>query len=187
MIENQFSVPIFNRILADADTDLIQDEIAKNLDSIRSHVKSPWMDLVRTTFDYSEDQVNIIKKYKLNHLEKTIVKNLSIVFNLQSSDNIYIRHCWMNFNGPGEFQFDHDHLGAWLSGVYYYKTNTNDGNILFTNPNPHIQNFYEIEPAVGRLIMFPSYLKHRVAPNKTQDERISISFNIDVVPGTKID
>ena len=31
---------------------------------------------------------------------------------------------------------------------------------------------------VGKLLMFPSYLKHGILRNQTTDTRISISFNV---------
>ena len=33
------------------------------------------------------------------------------------------------------------------------------------------------EPIAGRVIMFPSWLMHAVAPNESNDIRISVSFN----------
>ena len=34
-----------------------------------------------------------------------------------------------------------------------------------------------IEPVVGRIIMFPAWLWHSVEPNKSNELRISVSFN----------
>ena len=36
----------------------------------------------------------------------------------------------------------------------------------------------EIMPRSGLLILFPSFLPHSVNPNLSEEERISISFNI---------
>jgi ectoine hydroxylase-related dioxygenase (phytanoyl-CoA dioxygenase family) len=40
----------------------------------------------------------------------------------------------------------------------------------------------KIEPEEGSLIIFPSYLPHSVEPNKHDEERISISFNVLALP-----
>jgi len=46
---------------------------------------------------------------------------------------------------------------------------------MWANINPPGETHYE--PKAGRLIMFPSWLMHCVDPNKSNDIRISVSFN----------
>lgn len=48
-------------------------------------------------------------------------------------------------------------------------------------------NFKEIEPQVGKMLIFPSWLKHKVSQNLSEEEdadRIVISFNIKMVEKT---
>ena len=45
------------------------------------------------------------------------------------------------------------------------------------NPGIDFWKDVHIEPTVGRIIMFPFYLWHSVEPNKSNDIRISVSFN----------
>ena len=66
------------------------------------------------------------------------------------------------------------------------------GGIQFLNPNNIIQscNFpentktcpqsMEFIPCDGELILFPSWLMHNTCPNVTDEERISVAFNIDL-------
>ena len=42
-------------------------------------------------------------------------------------------------------------------------------------------NFFSITPKEGLLVLFPSYLHHSVDMNKAEEERIVISFNIDLI------
>jgi uncharacterized protein (TIGR02466 family) len=43
----------------------------------------------------------------------------------------------------------------------------------------HIYPSLEINPQEGMLLLFPSYLMHKVNNNISNKERISISFNIN--------
>ena len=38
----------------------------------------------------------------------------------------------------------------------------------------------KIEPEEGKLLLFPAYLQHSVEENLSEDERIVISFNINI-------
>jgi uncharacterized protein (TIGR02466 family) len=40
------------------------------------------------------------------------------------------------------------------------------------------EKHYDVKPAVGKLLLFPGWLEHSVEKNKTDDIRISISFNL---------
>ena len=100
---------------------------------------------------------------------------------------------WANINPPGGYNAPHIHPNSLFSGVYYVKTPPNCGKIAFNDPRPGIQTMMptrvkgqppkhlwreaHIEPVVGRIIMFPAWLWHCVEPNKTNDIRISVSFN----------
>ncbi len=82
-------------------------------------------------------------------------------------------------------QYDHGHGDAIVAGTYYFQTNGEDGNISFGNPSPivftggtpfgHLS--HEVEPKVGRLLLFPGWLIHKVKINNTDSTRISLSFN----------
>ncbi|HAU59165.1 MAG TPA: hypothetical protein DCW45_02235, partial [Opitutae bacterium] len=41
---------------------------------------------------------------------------------------------------------------------------------------------FELEPAVGRIIIFPPHLKHGVRLNESRNERISLAFNLFPFP-----
>ena len=99
---------------------------------------------------------------------------------------------WANVNPLDAFNMPHMHPNSLWSGVYYIKTPENCGNLkiedpkfagLMTMPNRkepqprHCARVVSYNPIAGRLIMFPSYLMHFVEPNKSNDIRISVSFN----------
>ena len=83
-----------------------------------------------------------------------------------------------------------------LSAAYYVRAPENCGEIVFYDPrpapvfshplanNPNSLNAMvnSIKPVEGALVLFPSYLEHSVNRNKSDEERIVISFNINIVP-----
>lgn len=102
-------------------------------------------------------------------------------------------YAWVNINGYGHFNKIHNHNphhGNMLSGVLYVKTPKNCGKIKFYDPRPNIDtapdmeyyedmnNQYEITVKPNLLLLFPAWLQHDVGINESNEERISISFNI---------
>ena len=100
---------------------------------------------------------------------------------------------WANINPPRGMNMPHLHPNALFSGVYYVKVPINSGRLKLIEPRPgaHVLmpakkqgnpgiDFWRdvhIEPIVGRIIMFPAWLWHSVGENKSNDIRISVSFN----------
>lgn len=87
----------------------------------------------------------------------------------------------------------HMHPLGWLSGTYYVRVPEiaaapgagHAGWIEFGRPEARFKTTMEpelrlIQPEEGMLLLFPSYFFHRVIPSGSDEERISISF--DVVP-----
>ena len=112
-----------------------------------------------------------------------------------ASNKVIIEAMWSIINKKGSFNIQHNHPNAYLSAAYYVKFPKNSGNIKFFDPKeqkniryPHTKKYTElsaavtsIEPEEGNLLLFPSYLYHSVDENKSDDERIVISFNIDII------
>ena len=100
---------------------------------------------------------------------------------------------WANINPPGGMNNPHVHPNALFSGVYYVKSQPQAGRLKIYDPRPGIQTMMPIrkegqmhkdlwrdvnlDPVEGRIIMFPSWLWHSVEENKSNDVRISVSFN----------
>jgi uncharacterized protein (TIGR02466 family) len=100
-------------------------------------------------------------------------------------------NCWANVNPKYASNKIHDHANCLFSGVYYVKTREGCGNLMFYDPRsartfyrPAVQNYtsYTADAVAhvaeaGLLLIFPSWLKHGVEPNLSDEERVSISFN----------
>lgn len=103
-----------------------------------------------------------------------------------------ITGCWTNINPKGGVNKPHIHPNNFLSGVYYVQTQPGADSIIFSDPRPqasvvlppnHSENAYSgnevsFDAVEGRLIVFPSWLTHGVPANRSDRNRISVSFNI---------
>ena len=105
-----------------------------------------------------------------------------------------INNMWAIINTGGSANLRHQHGNSTISGAYYVRAPENAGDIIFYDPRPapiysHPNALSPnslnaqvngISPKEGALILFPSYLDHSVNENKSNEERIVISFNIRV-------
>lgn len=108
-----------------------------------------------------------------------------------------IGNAWININGKHDHNLVHTHPDSFFSGCFYVKVPADAGKIVFVNPNEAInwainpndieeRNSYNtklmsIDPHDGLLLFFPPWLPHYVTASKSDDERISIAFNTDIV------
>ena len=102
---------------------------------------------------------------------------------------------WLNINSTYAFHSDHNHPNAHFSGVFYLQATAQSGKIIFRDPREarsmHAPDYLErtnlnsdvvsIPPTPGNLLVFPAWLYHGVEQNLSDEERISLSFNFEVV------
>jgi len=102
---------------------------------------------------------------------------------------------WINVNRAGDFNTLHSHPGCFLSATYYVEVpqGMKGGEIFFRDPRGPAVAMYEtpgidlpwvgsglgvpFSPTAGRLLLFPSWLEHRVERFEGAGDRISIAFN----------
>ena len=128
-------------------------------------------------------------------LHQFIINCLSGFPVIQKSVNINV-NAWVNINKPGDYNTKHHHPDCHLSGVLWVKAPEECGRIEFESPvefqtytevesyveefknyNNYFHTFY-FTPTEGRILVFPSHLQHEVLENKSNEDRISVSFNI---------
>lgn len=118
------------------------------------------------------------------------IDNYALHINLKKQ---YLSQFWFNINKFKDYNLSHAHSANELSGVYYVDTPIDCGDIIFERPNdimleacwpasnfynPYNSITYTLPAIAGYLYIFPSFLKHRVLPNKNKNlQRISISFD----------
>jgi len=107
-------------------------------------------------------------------------------------DAIEITGSWATVLAKGAMHKAHTHPNNFLSGVYYVRTSQGADTIQFHDPRTQArvirppvveltaENTDQVVVRVknGTLLMFPSYLEHSVDANMSDEERISISFNV---------
>ena len=95
--------------------------------------------------------------------------------------NTQIVSMWGNISSKFHYNVIHSHgkIPNTLSGVYYLQTNKNSGCLTLHNEgNIDIsKNYY---PKSGDLIIFPNSTPHSVGINLSNEDRISIAFNITI-------
>ena len=110
------------------------------------------------------------------------------------NQNIRIKEMWAIINKKDNFNVLHTHPNCYLSAAYYVKAPENCGRFQVESPNTarrhsypeiNIRNELNTEGAgldinEGDLLLFPAYLPHKVGHNKSGEDRIVISFNVDV-------
>ena len=107
---------------------------------------------------------------------------------LATDQLLTVTQSWANKNIKGANHHDHVHPNSIVSGVFYFQTNSSTP-IIFNKTDQHAFVFepikfntvnshqFKLEVEAGECILFPSSLRHAVPENKSNEERISMSFN----------
>ena len=156
--------------------------------------------------DSKTDKISNIGGWQKNHLEKLpelstvssaifkqfeqfIIKELLPVTELK----VYLGNMFCNINPPGSYHLPHIH-DAHFTGVNYLQTPEECGRLVVQNPQQDpttaemtkyfagIRLENKIQPIAGTGYFFPSHLVHYVEENLSQEDRISLSYNIRVFP-----
>lgn len=112
-------------------------------------------------------------------------------------DYSYQHQAWLNVSPPGASNKIHYHANCHFSGVYYVSVKAPEcGSIFFrdprvasrmlTYPTDRATEFtaeeVRMRPEEGRMYVFPGWLEHGVEENRSDQDRISISFNVLASP-----
>ena len=192
MIEGIFPTPVYYEMANDFE--VLNSHIDKVIDKIdfnlNVHRDKPCY--ISTDF---KTHTNIIKEYRMLHkVEKEIYRHVreycsELEFDIENYK--YEMESWFTKCKKGNSILVHHHAYSDISGVYYYKTNGDDGDFFYESPNPflgtnmifHQKNRWclqwQYKPQVGKILLFPGWIRHGVIPNKTDNTRISLSFNIN--------
>jgi len=140
-----------------------------------------------------KDKNSIQFKFAIE-LQKYILSSFQNLGWKTENQNIRIKEMWAIINKKDDFNVVHTHPNSYLSAAYYVKAPENCGRFQVENLNiakrhsyPEIANQNEfnmqvggLEVSEGDLLIFPGYLPHKVSKNETNEDRIVISFNIDI-------
>ena len=128
-------------------------------------------------------------------LKKFLTNCLAVFPPIKKSVKLFVS-AWVNINPPEAFNMKHNHPTSDLSGVLWIKSQKDCGNIIFESPrsfathqeiecynedfkeNNNYFHSFAFNPVAGRIMVFPSHLEHHVDFNNSQEDRISVSFNM---------
>ena len=177
-----FSVPVHIKKLKLDTKKIIKHclSVKKNTDSVRFSNRGGWQSppFVEDLFGLKDEILEFSKEYK-----KTI----------SYKNKLELANMWININGSKDYNIEHTHPHSVISGAYYLTSNNSD--LVFINPSSDFMEYdwshnvlekynkYNspicvIKPPQNTLLLFPSWLKHRVESNNSKEKRISISFNL---------
>ena len=125
----------------------------------------------------------------LNKHVKTFVKDLEFDLN---DKKIKLDSLWINILPFGGIHTSHLHPHSVISGTTYISMPKGTSAIKFEDPRlammmaspsqkenarPELKNFIYMEPKLGEVLLWESWLRHEVQMNMADEERISVSFN----------
>lgn len=138
-----------------------------------------------TTFETLEKEINKHVRKFVKHLEMDI-----------DPRELKMTSCWINIMPTNVVHAMHLHPLSVISGTYYVQTPKDCSAIKFEDPRfdsfmaspprkssakDMNQRHHSLAPQEGHVVLFESWLRHEVPANKSNKERISISFNYDWV------
>ena len=178
-ILNAFSSPIVTTII-EKNTNVLKKETNYASNDYQAYTEKSNFKVLEK---YPKVKKILLEEYKKFAREK-----------LHYSEEFKISTSWITQIETGGHCQKHCHKNSFYSGVYYFdEYEKNKGGILeFESPLKNFSDFYllpkewnflnstiiEIPPVKKLLILFPSYLNHRVLPYYGTTVRKSLAFNI---------
>ena len=148
--------------------------------------------------NYVSENIHVLNDNRLRHLNKWFESCIHDYFNIVvcPSEDVtpYITISWLNCTKKGQYHHEHAHYNSIISSVFYIDVDENTDRVKFHNNqynnitfvkntedhNPYNSNSWYLPVQRGRLLLFPSSLRHSVSTVSTDMNRISLSFNVFV-------
>ena len=140
----------------------------------------------------SPDDLDLRPEYQ--GLRDCILASVELTVQDRSIDYLGLRmNCmWANINRSYGTHQQHTHPNSMWSAVLYLNVDDKDPGLLyFKDPRPQANNIvydyvqgseqsdhWSIEPKLGRMVVFPSWLEHGTHASSSPEPRICVSANI---------
>jgi uncharacterized protein (TIGR02466 family) len=177
--------PDLNRRLVDA-----VGEVRSELPSAKPEA---WSCDLYTTFAHPQS-LELLARDPFSELAPTILREATqFGHELELRVEKYplrITDFWVNVFGTGHAQDIHRHPNSIISGIYYVQVPADAGDlVLYTpaddeltppivRPNQLNAATHQWKPTAGQMLLFRSWMRHSVMPNRSAEERISVAFDI---------
>lgn len=190
-----FSVPIYSCVVDGFDAH--QVPLGEALRKVRA--SSPGVRLTNRGSWHSESNLHLSPEPELEwaaaRIRELALGALHDLYQGWRSAEPRIVDCWSVIGGRGAWHTAHQHYPRLWSGVFYVSAERSvdardptdrGGKIEFLNPISVPMAYFtppsiSYNPRDGLILLFPGALLHMVHPNPTDEERVIMSFNIDVV------
>lgn len=188
--ENLFSVPFWSRTVID------HEPINAHLLALLTQLEQSSPAAIRSNIGGWHSATDLHTNDDFAHIRQiigTTCAQCATALNFDF-DNFHLAfsEMWLNRNGPGDYNRAHIHPNAIFSGAYYIQVPTGSGNLELYDPVrertmnampvtqalPRAAQTLEIESEEGKLLVFPSWLQHAVQSNNSNEDRVSLSFNM---------
>jgi len=144
-----------------------------------------------TNHTYFEDSTFPWKMPESSKLLREIEKNVSTI----CDSNMKVSEAWTLSLDFGQSVMAHSHRmnnhmnpSEYYSVAYYANAPAGSAKLLFEVGHSNIsESIYSIEPEVGMLVVFNSYMKHMTTRHLSHEKRIAVSANlVPIKPSTEI-
>ena len=178
---NLFSIPLI-QVNVEEDT----DELLSCNDFILSDLQSDNKEMPVNYYRILERYPNI-KTILLQYINKALCEYMTYDANFDISTS------WLTKTSKGDSCQLHNHRNCFWSGIYYFDEYTeNSGKLSLVNPIRFFSSYYikfkqnssataesmTVKPKSKSLILFPSYVEHKILEQNDDNERKSLAFNI---------
>jgi uncharacterized protein (TIGR02466 family) len=128
------------------------------------------------------------KKLKLE-LEDILKDCIKKIHSPTHNVKCYITQSWLNYTKIGQYHHSHNHSNSFLSGIIYFNADKNFDKVYFhkdsyeqlkietKNFNIYNSDSWWLDVEIGKILIFPSGIRHSVGIKKENNTRISLSFN----------
>ena len=114
-------------------------------------------------------------EYFLKNIFEDFVKNLCYKFDVQSIELINL---WFQIYKKGDFHNLHRHANSHFTNVFFINLPNKN---LKTKIYSLEKNIIDVSIEEGDILSFPGFLKHESLINPYEEEKIIISFNINLI------
>lgn len=187
-LEPLFSSPLIKtKVLCD-DIKKVQQDIIFN-----HHEHNSVLDEITLNKNAVDGLENDNRFVKIKNQIEEIIKFILVDLYSTTEIDYYLSSMWSTCCLPGESGEIHFHSNSFYSGVFYPFENT-QSDICFYSPvqekfslditgnvdrwNQFNVGSYPVKPSQYDLLLFPSYLKHKVMKNNSSEKRYSLAFNV---------
>lgn len=153
--------------------DLIQAEVKSAIDNSEFEYQPEWGKTVKLS-NVKNWSSCVIQQYDMKVLEDEIKNSVEEYARRHLN---YVCTSWIAKYDQGDYAQIHTHYPATYSGCYYYNVGDKEScHFFFDNDYNRCQLALEN----GHLLLFPSYLKHGVTTNESNNTKFTLAFNLAV-------